>query len=275
MSLFITPRTRFTAGGFSVGICAAWLFPFGAWGQSLPDAGRVRQLIEQPRLAQPVQPKHEAPAPIPAQAGAQDGLRVPVRAFRFAGNTLLDTAQLEAAVQPFAAQELNFSDLQRAANRVAAAYREAGWMVRVYLPEQDIANGVVTLNIVEAQLGQARFEGQQPTRVLPSELQAYFTSQPSKQGALRTADLERAQLLVNDLPGVRVLGTLVAGEGAGQTDMLLRATDKPLVTGDVGLDNVGARATGSRRATANLYLNSPGLRGELISLNALHSAGSD
>jgi hemolysin activation/secretion protein len=47
------------------------------------------------------------------------------------------------------------------------------------------------------------------------------------------------------------------------------------VTGDVGLDNTGARATGRHRTTANLYLNSPGLRGELISLNALHSAGSD
>lgn len=249
--------------------------PAWGWGQSLPDAGRIRQQIEQSRPAAPAQPKHESPTPSPTEVGAQDGLRVAVRAFRFVGNTLVDAAPLEAAVQSFVGRELNFSDLQRAANSVAAAYRQAGWMVRVYLPEQDVANGTVTLNIVEAQLGQVRFEGQAPTRVRPEVLQAYFTGQPTPQRALRAADLERAQLLVDDLPGVRVLGTLVAGEGVGQTDMLLRVADKPLVSGDVGLDNTGARSTGSRRTTANVYLNSPWQRGELIGLNALHSAGSD
>lgn len=268
---------RSTQSGGRVFLLAALLLT--SWGESLaqsgPDAGRIRQLIEQSRPS--VQPlsKPERPVQAPAPSGASDGLRVSVREFRFVGNTLVDDAQLHAAVQTFVGRELNFSDLQRAANSVAAAYREAGWVVRVFLPEQDIAHGAVTLNIVEARFGQARFEGPAPARVLPSELQAYFTHASKTERTLRTADLERAQLLIEDLPGVRVTGIAVAGEGAGQTDMLLRATDKPLVTGDVGWDNTGARATGSRRATANLYLNSPGLRGELISLNALYSAGSD
>ena len=40
-------------------------------------------------------------------------------------------------------------------------------------------------------------------------------------------------------------------------------------------DNTGARATGSQRLTVNLNINSPGGRGELISLTGLHTQGSD
>ena len=36
---------------------------------------------------------------------------------------------------------------------LAAAYREAGWVVRAYLPQQDIAGGTVTIQIVEAIFG--------------------------------------------------------------------------------------------------------------------------
>ena len=264
----------------STWVLPVWLLTLGgipgeSWAQFLPDAGQVRQSIEQSRPVGPLLPHREMPALTPATVGVQDGLRVAVREFRFVGNSLMDTAQLQAVVQPLAGRELDFSDLKRAAGILAAHYREAGWVVRVYLPAQDIAGGVVTFNILETQLGEVRLEGPVPTRVLPSELQAYFTTASGFRRALRTADLERAQLLVDDLPGVQVSATLVAGEDAGQTNILLRAADKPMVSGDIALDNTGARATGSSRVTANIYLNSPGLRGELISMNTLHSAGSD
>jgi len=47
------------------------------------------------------------------------------------------------------------------------------------------------------------------------------------------------------------------------------------VFGDVGADNHGARATGSQRQTANLNINSATGQGDLITVNVLHSQGSD
>jgi hemolysin activation/secretion protein len=81
--------------------------------------------------------------------------------------------------------------------------------------------------------------------------------------------------LLDDLPGVSAAGTLAPGQEDGQTALVLQTTDEPFVYGDLGLDNTGARSTGSNRLTANLNINSPGGRGELLSLNLLHTQGSD
>ena len=49
--------------------------------------------------------------------------------------------------------------MQAAAAAVAETYRAAGWVVRAYLPQQDIQDGIVTLQIVEAVFGSVKLEG--------------------------------------------------------------------------------------------------------------------
>ena len=113
----------------------------------IPDAGSLRQQIEQPRefsLPQAVRPPKVTPPP---EIQARDGMSVKVKTIRFAGNSLLGEPQLSAAVADFVNRELDFAGLQRVADAVAAAYREAGWLVRAYLPEQDISEGVVTVQV--------------------------------------------------------------------------------------------------------------------------------
>ena len=81
------------------------------------------------------------------------GQTVVVSDFRFAGNTLLTAKQLAPTVAGFKGRPLSFADLQNAAIEVATAYRKAGWIVRAYLPQQDITQGTVTIQIVEAKFG--------------------------------------------------------------------------------------------------------------------------
>lgn len=243
--------------------------------QSLPDAGIIRQQIEQQRelpLPHAVRPTHPTPPP---EIKPKTGMTVTVKHFRFAGNTLLGSEQLAAAVVDFLNRPLNFSELQRAADAVAVAYREAGWIVRVYLPEQDIKEGTVTLQVVEARFGGLRFEGEPSQRLMASEIEAYFTAQQAQGQPLNAKALDRALLLADDLPGVSVAGTLAPGQADGETALVLQTTDEPFIYGDIGVDNTGARSTGSDRLMANLNINSAGGRGELISLNVLHTQGSD
>jgi hemolysin activation/secretion protein len=198
-----------------------------------------------------------------------------VKAFQFAGHTLLSSEQLAQALAGFVGHQLDFGGLQRTADAVAAAYREAGWIVRVYLPEQDISEGNITLQVVEATFAGLRFEGEGSKRVMRTELETYFTRQQTQGQPLNANALDRALLLSDDLPGVSVAGTLVPGAQDGETALVLQTTDEPFIYGDVGLDNTGARATGSERLTASLNVNSPSGRGELLSLTGLHTRGSD
>lgn len=250
-----------------------WLGAVSA--QTVPDAGSMRQQIEQPR-ALPL--PHAAPqprvAPVP-EVLPQEGALVRVKAWRFAGNTLLSAEQLAPAVAQWLGRELDFPGLQRAADAVATAYREAGWIVQVYLPEQDASEGTITLQVLEARFGGVRLEGEAPRRVMASEIEAYFQRQQKTGLALNAHALDRALLLADDLPGVSVAGTLVPGPADGETALALQTTEEPWIYGDITLDNTGARSTGAQRAMANLNINSPGGRGELLSLTALHTQGSD
>jgi hemolysin activation/secretion protein len=247
----------------------------GVLAQTPPDAGALRQQIEQGR--EPAPPTQLAP-PTPAEPAAlsgRDGLLVTVSSFRLAGNTLLTAEQLQPALRSFLNRPLDYNQLQAAAAAVAEIYRQAGWVVRAYLPEQDIVDGVLTIQIVEAVFGGVQLEGPPATRVNLARIERMVEAQ-QKTGSVLNADaLDRALLLADDLPGVAVSGSLREGSQSGQTELVLRMSDKPLLSGNVQLDNSGNRSTGAARLSADLNLNSAMRWGDLLSSSAIHTEGSD
>lgn len=270
--VFFGLRTnRFAAAAL---LPCAWLASVSAWSQTPPDAGALQQQIERERQQQ--LPRRQAPA-TPAEPAAMKpvaGQMITVTAFRFAGNTLLSAGQLAPAVAGFLNRPLDFNQLQGAAVLVAEVYREAGWIVRAYLPAQDIKDGVVTIQIVEAVFGGARLDGAAPARLADGQILGYL-ARLSPGAPLSSSDLDRALLLADDLPGVAVRGRLTEGAAERETVAILSATDEPLVAGDVSLDNTGARSTGADRIAANLALNSPAGFGDQATANGIHTRGSD
>jgi len=245
-----------------------------AQAQTPPDAGSLRQQIER-QLPQALPGESKPLTALPPEYKPAPGMAVTVKAFRFAGNTLLSQAQLAPAVQPFLNRPLDFNGLQQAASAVSESYRAAGWLVRVYLPRQEITDGIVTLQIVEGLFGKLRFEGEAAKRLAAGRADATIAAAQPVGQALNAAALDRAMLLLDDLPGVAVSGNLAPGSGQAETDLVLKLTDEPLLNGEVGIDNTGARATGSERVTANAFLNSPLKLGDQLVANLIHSQGSD
>lgn len=267
---------RYCGAGLILLVLIAAPFDMGL-AQALPDAGALQQQIDRERL-QALPPGgviERPPVPPPALAPQAGGATVTVSSFRFAGNTLVDSADLAKAVSDYTGRPLTFAELQQAAAAVANAYREVGWIVRAYLPRQDVSGGVVTIQIVEAVFGGMRIEGEKPSRESVERIEGMIARQ-QKPGAPLNADaLDRALLLASDLPAVTVAGSLEAGAKPGETNLALRFTDKPLVTGDGTIDNTGTRSTGRGRFSGNLYLNSPFQAGELFTTNYIHTRGTD
>lgn len=243
--------------------------------QTPPDAGVLQQQIDRERALQlPRRLQPEKPAE-PAAMQPVAGMTVVVREFRFAGNTLISSEQLAPVVAEYIGRPLDFAQLQAAAAAVAAAYRQAGWIVRAYLPRQDITEGIVTLQIVEAVFGSVLLEGEEPARLKLSQTLSYFESAQPKGEPLNTDRLDRALLLADDLPGIVVAGTLQEGADQAETDLVLKLADEPLAIGEIAADNTGSRSTGKDRLTANLTLNSPLGFGDALSASAIHTSGSD
>ena len=246
-----------------------------AQAQARPDAGAMQQQIDRERM-QALPPKGglERPAEPPAMRPS-GGVAVTVTAFRFAGNTLLRSEQLSPAVEGYLNRPLDFSELQKAAAAVATAYREAGWIVRAYLPRQDITGGTVTIQIVEAVFGGLRLEGPKPSRESSYHVMDMIEAQQKVGEPLNADALDRALLLASDLPGVTVSGSLGEGKRSGETDLVVKFADKPLIIGDAALDNTGSRSTGPARFAGNLSINSPFGAGELVTTNFIHTQKND
>jgi hemolysin activation/secretion protein len=69
-----------------------------------------------------------------------------------------------------------------------------------------------------------------------------------------TKALERATLIANDVPGVRVSSVLTAGANPGQTDLVATVDSRPPVTGLVSGDNEDPRSTGAGKISLDLAL---------------------
>lgn len=240
--------------------------------QAVPDAGALLQQIERQQhteLPPKAEPQFLPPPMVPSAGGAT----LVVNDFRFAGNTLLTLEQLAPAVASFKDRALSFAELQNAAIAVATAYRKAGWIVRVYLPQQDITQGIVTIQIVEAKFGAVHVEGK--TLVSNSRIEHVVEGAQTPGTAVNADALDRALLLIDDLPGVSATGRLQEGQNQAETDLVLAVADGPRVTGDVEADNAGARSTGLGRVIADASLNSLFGLGDRADAMLLHSLGSD
>lgn len=242
--------------------------------QPAPDAGGIQKQIEQkfaPDLPQ-VRRERVQPELLQPQPGA---VTVTVTKFKFEGNSRLTTAQLEAVVKPYVGQRLDFQGLQSVADLVAQAYRESGWIVRAYLPRQEIADGNITVSIVEALFGKTIVTQPSADRVQATTLIRIVNSAQQAGQPLGAAAIDRALLLLDDIPGVSVAGNLVAGSNPGETDLLLGVSDRGWMTGNAVVDNHGSLSTGVNRVTGTLTVNSPLRLGDSLGITLLKTTGSD
>ena len=250
------------------------MFAALAHAQTPPDAGTLYQQIERQRTTPLLPPLMPAKPVTPPPEMKADTLSLSVTRFRFAGNTLLSAEQLAPAVAAYLNRPLDFNQLQAAAMAVAQLYRDAGWIVRAYLPAQDIEDGEVTIQIVEAVFGRIFLDGDS-LRITPARILAPFGARQQAGQPFSAQAHDRALLIADDLPGVSVSGSLKPGAEENQTDVVLKISDEPLWFGDGGLDNTGSLSTGETRTSINGGLNSPFGRGDQINANFSHTDGSD
>lgn len=256
-----------------------WLtgFPFlqQTYAQVVPDAGALRQQIERERvLPAPARPLLDSTS-VPTLPAPLSDLRLTVKGIRFSGNTLIDSEKLEAIVAPYLNQPQTFAQLQEIAALVAQVYRDAGWVVRAYIPRQDVTEGIVTIQIAEALFGKVQLEVPVATRLRVTSLIDYFEVQQKTGKPLNARAFDRATLLADDLPGISVMGVMREGSQEQETDLLVSVKDKPLLEGDVSFDNAGARPTGKERLNLNASLAGLFTLADQLNINVTHTIGSD
>ncbi len=221
----------------------------------LPSAGsELQQLTPVPQAAPKSAPDlPAAAAPERSPVATTDNTRIRVHALRISGNRQFDQATLVQAASFSVDHVYTLAQLRELALNITRFYRAQGYFVAsAVLPAQDIVNDEVHLQVIEGQFGQTTLRNTSAVR--DSTVAGLLGAVQSGQ-LIALAPLERALLLLNDLPGATARGTLVAGADAGTSDLLVDLASSARISGLVDLDNQGSRATGTRRAGAALTLN--------------------
>ena len=255
------------------GLLASLLLAAPALALAAPDAGSVLQQLEARPGGNLVAPKLKTPQSPTPPAADHSGPVLRVNAFRFEGQTLLSPQTLQAALKGFTGRDLSLTQLQEAAWVIVQTYRSAGWLAHALVPQQEIEGGVVTLRVVEAQLGQVRID--MPEGKLPRErIRAMADAQLVVGQTINLQQLDRLLLLLDDLPGVVASASFAEGSQPGSTDVLITLGQDKAIDANITADNFGSVSTGRNRLIASVALHNGAGWGDALQLQAVATDGS-
>jgi hemolysin activation/secretion protein len=239
--------------------------------EALPNAG---SLLQNQQSSAPRPASAQIPMPLPAAAAAAAipaGSAFLVRQLRIEGNTAFDSAALHPLISGMEGQRLTLADIGSGIDAISAHYRAAGYpLARAIVPAQTVEDGVLRIQVIEASWG--RVELQNHSAVTDAMLLRTLSG-PSPGAAVHLPTLERATLLLSDLPAVNPRAVLRAGDGTGVTDLVVDVQPGAPLTASALLDNHGSPYTGVARSSGNVQWNNPLGRGDTLAFSGTTSEG--
>ena len=237
--------------------------------QTPPNAGSVLQQV-QPTLI-PVPAVEQAPPVLkvpravasPASGG---GARVRVLGFRIVGLPAARADALLPLLQKYVGPDKTLADLEDAAKDLEVALQREGlFLAQAYIPEQSIADGIVTVQVLEGRIGAVKVEVDPGVKVSPAFLDRIVDALRGNPVAERGL-IERALFTLGDLRGISISTTLTPGEKIGQADLNIKISAAPATAFSVDLDNGGSLYTGRYRANVGFDWFNPTGHGDIASL---------
>lgn len=244
-------------------------FSPAAQAQVPPDAGQTLQQLQPPIAAPRESQPLKIQAPLDSAPIAPGGAAIILNAVKLSGNSVFSEETLRAALGDVTGKTFDLAGLRGLAQRITDVYQAGGYpFARAILPPQDLANGDLRIEVIEGRYGVVQAQGDDS--VLAQQATAFLDGLlPGS--VIASAPLERAALLLDDLPGIQTSATMRPGTQVGTGDLIVQVARDQRVRGDIGLDNAGSRYTGKNRVRANVDINSPFLLGDQISVRALLS----
>lgn len=221
-------------------------------------------------------PRAEAPAAIVIERSGADktvdsSVRFPVSRIVLSGNTVLPSDAFAGILARYEGRELGFGDLRGLTDAITALYARHGYALSfAFIPEQTITDGVVRAAIVEGKVGavDVKVEGrglglsaERIEQAVRARLAHLADGQP-----LETADLERAVLLIDDLPGMSAKLVVQPSQSLDRASDLIAVITAAPVRGSISFDNRLRPTFGRYSATVSVTGHSLFAFGDALSV---------
>ncbi|GLQ45889.1 hypothetical protein GCM10007862_09400 [Dyella lipolytica] len=179
------------------------------------------------------------------------------------GNTLLGSVDIESIVEPFLGPGRSMNDVHAARDALQKLYQSKGYQsVVVEVPQQQVKNGVILLQVVENSIGRMRVEGAKY-----HSPQAIRDAVPSlAEGTVPNFTQVQQELTnLNRQPGRQVIPLLSPGSMPQTMDVTLKVDDTNPWHGSVEVNNDHSADTPDLRTIANVRYDNLWQLGHTIS----------
>ncbi len=218
------------------------------------------------------------PAPTPAAAAAPkptESQASVVKGFEFKGISVFSASELTWVLKAVLGTPVDMKSLENIVALLDAHYADNGRLGRAEIPPQDMTDGLIQVTVREGRFARAVIEPAPHPRTPPAlAVDLVETAQPKGQ-VVNLQALDRATLLLSELPGVQAQMSLRPGEKEGETEAVIRLDDAPATDGSVVFDNAVVSATGATRTIGQLNQHGGFGRAETVSLIWMHTEGSE
>lgn len=198
-----------------------------------------------------------------------------IKKINFKGNQRINDQQLSRVVEKYVGVMINTDVLIQATEAVNNFYRKMGYLAFAEMPNQDLTDGTVLIQIAEARFSGAVVED--PTGQLSKTnlVQKTIENQQPKNALVDLKAIDKASSAVAEIPGVKASVSLRPGANSGETEAVATIAEGKKIDGNVSIDNAGAKSIGELRALGKVTLNNPLGLGDSADAQAVHSKGMD
>lgn len=236
------------------------------------EASTVEEQIENremPRVA-PIPEKGYRPIVVPK--GADKAMLV-LKELIIDGVKIYPPEKFRPLYDGLIGKKISLAEIYAVADHIRQIYHDDGYVLtQVFLPEQDIKNGIVRIQVMEGYVSSLRWDGASVSANLVRDMAAEITrSRP-----FNSKTLESVMLRLNGLPGIQAraaLEPLPQGQAAPGEVGLAITLERKRADGSVSVDNYASRYLDVFQgiARANIY----GLASDIDSVSITGSSSID
>lgn len=184
------------------------------------------------------------------------------------GNTVISSKDLAPIVKNYQGRVLTLSELQKVAALITEEYKKRGYILaKAYVPEQKLANCEAEIGILEGKIGEIIIQGDHKY-YSAGFIKKHFDPLLKEQ-ALNQDTMERAILILNEYPRLKVKTMLQAGKAPGSTDIAVEVENTLPVYLTLDYNNFGSKYIGRNRYGATLEVGNFIREGAILSLRGL------
>ncbi len=236
------------------------------------SAHPASKLVPLPGYLPDSKPEFSLPQILPSEpvSAKTDEAGIQLNAIDFQGNTVFKSEQLQQLLAEFLQKKLNGHDLEQMGFIVSQFYQNAGYINSfAYLPEQDLRQGRLLIQVREGRLSDINVHGQ---GWLDED---YITSRLMHDEILNINQLqEKYLLLINDPLIERLNGTLSPGSELATSKLDLQVTRSRHYGLSLSGNNYRAPSIGAEQFQSHVWLRNLTGWGDLLDFNFAVSEGS-